>query len=79
MDVLWAPWRLEYILGPKADQCPFCLPEDTGEDRARRVLHRGRTCFVIMNIFPYNNGHLMLCPYRHLMNLVDLTPGRVTS
>jgi len=74
MDVLWAPWRLEYILGPKADQCPFCLPEHTDDDERRRVLHRGRTCFVIMNIFPYNNGHLMICPYRHLMNLVDLTP-----
>lgn len=73
MDVLWAPWRLDYILGPKGDECPFCLPEHTDEDERRRVLYRGRKCFVIMNIFPYNNGHIMVCPYRHLMNLVDLT------
>ncbi|BBD07681.1 HIT family protein [Desulfovibrio ferrophilus] len=72
MEVLWAPWRLEYILGPKPDSCPFCLPEHTDEDTARRVLYRGRKAFVIMNIFPYNNGHLMVCPYRHVMNLVDL-------
>lgn len=73
MDVLWAPWRLDYILGPKADECPFCMPDNTDDDERRRVLYRGRKCFVIMNIFPYNNGHLMVCPYRHLMNLVDLT------
>ncbi|MGE4298561.1 MAG: HIT domain-containing protein [Desulfovibrionaceae bacterium] len=72
MDVLWAPWRLDYILGPKPDTCVFCLPEHTDEDRQRRVLYRGRHCFVIMNIFPYNNGHLMVTPYRHVMQLTDL-------
>lgn len=72
MEVLWAPWRLDYILGPKPDTCPFCLPGRTDEDERRRVLYRGRKAFVIMNIFPYNNGHLMVCPYRHVMNLVDL-------
>ncbi|WP_461209612.1 HIT family protein [Desulfocurvus sp. DL9XJH121] len=72
MEVLWAPWRLDYILGPKPDSCPFCLPGRTDEDEARRVLYRGDKAFVIMNIFPYNNGHLMVCPYRHVMNLVDL-------
>lgn len=72
MEVLWAPWRLDYILGPKPDSCPFCLPDHTDEDEQRRVLYRGEHAFVIMNIFPYNNGHLMVCPYRHVMNLVDL-------
>ncbi len=72
MDVLWAPWRLEYILGPKPDRCVFCLPDHTDEDEDRYVLHRGRLAFVIMNIYPYNNGHLMVCPYRHVMTLLDL-------
>ena len=74
MEVLWAPWRLDYILGPKPDSCPFCLPGHTDEDERRRVLYRGEHAFVIMNIYPYNNGHLMVCPYRHVMNLVDLEP-----
>ncbi len=74
MDVLWAPWRLEYILGPKPDQCVFCLPEHTDEDEERLVLHRGERAFVIMNRYPYNNGHLMVCPFRHVMSLLELEP-----
>ncbi|MDL2266360.1 HIT domain-containing protein [Desulfovibrio sp. OttesenSCG-928-G15] len=72
MKQLWAPWRIEYILGPKPDSCVFCLPEHTGEDEERLILFRGAYNFVIMNKFPYNNGHLMVTPYRHLMNLCDL-------
>ncbi len=72
MEVLWAPWRIDYILGPKPDSCVFCLPEHTGEDRERLVLYRGARNFVIMNKFPYNNGHIMVTPYRHVMSLTDL-------
>lgn len=72
MDVLWAPWRLDYILGPKPDECVFCIPECSDEDEKRLVLHRGKTCFVIMNKFPYNNGHLMVTPYRHVCCLTEL-------
>lgn len=71
-SVLWAPWRIDYILGPKPDACVFCLPETTDEDRDRLVLARGRHAFVIMNKFPYSNGHLMVTPYRHVSTLVDL-------
>lgn len=74
MDVLWAPWRMDYILGPKPDACVFCIPEHTGEDRDRLVLGRARHCYVIMNKFPYNSGHLMICPYRHTSCLTDLSP-----
>jgi len=73
MEVLWAPWRLDYILGPKPDACVFCLPEHTGEDVERLILYRGKYNFVIMNKYPYNNGHLMVTPYRHVMHLADLT------
>mgnify|MGYP001199865435 CR=1 FL=1 len=74
MDVLWAPWRLDYILGPKPDECVFCLPSHTREDRERLILHRGKHCFVIMNKYPYNNGHLMVTPYQHVMTLTALKP-----
>lgn len=73
MKQLWTPWRINYILGPKPDECVFCIPRDTGEDEERLVLYRGRHCFVIMNKFPYNNGHIMVCPYRHVMKLEDLS------
>lgn len=75
MKQLWAPWRIDYILGAKPDDCVFCLPKTTEEDRERLILRRGRECFVIMNKFPYNNGHIMVCPYRHVMALEDLTPS----
>lgn len=74
MEVLWAPWRLDYILGPKPDSCVFCIPEHTDEDEERLILYRGKHNFVIMNKFPYNNGHIMVTPYRHIMNIADLTP-----
>ncbi len=72
MDRIWAPWRIEYILGPKPDQCIFCIPESTEEDEERLILFRGKTCFVIMNQFPYNNGHLMVSPYSHVYSIIDL-------
>ncbi|MDD6180579.1 MAG: HIT family protein [Desulfovibrionaceae bacterium] len=73
MKQLWAPWRIEYILGPKPDSCVFCLPEGREEDAERLILHRGPSCFVVMNKFPYNNGHLLVIPYRHVMDLASLT------
>ena len=73
MDILWSPWRMEYILEPKPDQCIFCLPETTEEDEERLVLHRGKTAFVIMNKFPYNSGHLLIVPFRHTRQYCDLT------
>ena len=71
MDILWSPWRMDYILGPKPDQCVFCLPE--GEDEERLVLFRGKTAFVIMNKYAYNSGHLLVVPYRHFSEYSLLT------
>lgn len=73
MDVLWAPWRMHYILGPKPDECVFCIPNNTEDDERRKILFRGQTAFVVMNIFPYNNGHMMVAPYRHVPCVTDLT------
>ncbi len=72
METLWAPWRMEYILGPKADACIFCLPESREEDESRLVLYRGMHAFVIMNKYPYNSGHLLVTPLRHVMDFCDL-------
>ena len=69
---LWAPWRLDYIKGPKADECIFCAKPDDGDDRATYIVHRGEHCFAILNAFPYNNGHLMISPYRHVPSIEEL-------
>ena len=79
MKQLWCPWRLDYILGPKPDSCVFCLPDHTDEDEERLVLYRGRWNFVIMNKYPYNNGHLMVTPYRHAMSILELSDDESTE
>lgn len=74
---LWTPHRMAYILQDKPEHdddgaCPFCrAPHRTDEDGL--VVHRGATCFVVMNLFPYNPGHLLVCPYRHVPAYLDLT------
>jgi ATP adenylyltransferase len=72
MKRLWAPWRLEYIQSPEAEGCIFCINENTLEDPVRLVVARGEHSFVIMNRFPYSNGHLMISPYRHASNLAEI-------
>ena len=76
-QVLWAPWRLEYILGEKESGCIFCsrVQQSPDNDEKNLILTRGETCFVIMNRYPYNNGHLMVVPYRHTGDLTELTPA----
>ena len=77
---LWAPWRMDYILGPKPDSCVLCLPpDDLSHDEERLVLYRGKTAFVIMNKFPYNNGHIMVAPLRHVMDLPLLAAEESTE
>lgn len=66
MKTLWAPWRIEYILSEKPDYCIFCNAVEQKDDAKTLVLYRGKHSFVIMNAFPYNNGHLMVTPYKHL-------------
>jgi ATP adenylyltransferase len=71
---LWAPWRLEYIKGPKDDECIFCTKPALGDDEQARIVARGQLCFVMLNTFPYNNGHLMVSPYEHVPSLEALAP-----
>jgi ATP adenylyltransferase len=69
---LWAPWRLEYIRGPKDDECIFCRAVESDDDERYGVVHRGERCFVILNLFPYTNGHLMVAPFEHVGRLQDV-------
>jgi ATP adenylyltransferase len=71
---LWAPWRLSYVAGPKDPGCVFCAAPAAGDDRAALIAHRGALAFVILNRFPYNSGHLMVVPFRHVARLDDLSP-----
>jgi ATP adenylyltransferase len=73
-ELLWAPWRMEFIGGEPEPGCLFCRTgRPGGDDGANLVLWRGPSAFVIMNRFPYSNGHLMVAPYRHGGALGDLT------
>ncbi len=64
MKQLWAPWRMQYILGPREQGCVLCV--DPAEDADRLVLHRSRSSLVMLNKFPYTNGHLLVVPVRHV-------------
>lgn len=79
LERLWTPHRMVYIQGEgkpqDADdeqQCPFCAAPGKGDEDAL-IVHRGRAAFVILNLFPYNSGHLLVCPYRHVADYTDLT------
>jgi len=74
MQQLWAPWRMSYITNAKEEGCIFCNREHEGNDRERLVLHRGKHTIVMLNKYPYNNGHLMVAPKRHVASLEDLKP-----
>ncbi|MGM0439874.1 MAG: HIT family protein [Chlamydiota bacterium] len=71
-EYLWAPWRIEYILQEKPDYCVLCDTEERS-DRERLIVKRGRHSYVVLNFYPYNNGHLMVCPYKHTNTLADLS------
>ncbi len=72
MKVLWAPWRIEYVLGQKEPGCPFCPPEIKLPDEKRLILYVDEQTLVVMNKFPYNTGHLLVCPRRHVPEMDDL-------
>ena len=78
LERLWTPHRMAYIRGENkpsdgtSDECPFCrIP--TLDDEAGLLVHRGATTYVVLNLYPYSPGHLMVCPYRHVADYTDLT------
>jgi ATP adenylyltransferase len=74
MNRLFAPWRMKYILDNKKENgCIFCNFPEENKDEKRLILARSEKCFIMLNAFPYNNGHLMVSPYRHIADYDDLS------
>jgi len=74
---IWAPWRLAYVTDASKDieeECIFCAKPEAEDDEANLIVHRGKGCFVMLNLFPYTNGHLMVAPFEHIARLQDLAP-----
>ena len=79
---IWAPWRLAYVKDASKDieeECIFCAKPAAGDDEANLVVHRGERCFVILNKFPYTNGHLMVAPYEHVATLPEVEAETVAE
>ena len=78
MKVLWAPWRMEYIVSEqKGKGCVFCAGDDRSEDEKRLILYAGSLTIVMMNRFPYTNGHLLVAPIRHVSGLDSLNEEEI--
>ncbi len=77
MERLWAGWRMSYIESARQEGggCLFCRKPASGQDQDEGVVARGRTCFILLNAFPYNPGHLMVAPYRHVDSVAELDPA----
>ncbi len=74
MENMWAPWRMQYITGEteKHDGCVFCTLPEEKDDAKNLIVHRSLHCYVILNRFPYNNGHVMVIPYEHTSDILSL-------
>ena len=82
MERLWSPWRLAYVTSastPGSSECIFCAAAAAAPGEAPLVVARGRHTFVILNLFPYNNGHLMVVPNRHIASLAAATPEELAE
>jgi ATP adenylyltransferase len=73
VDHLWSPWRLKYVTDAKPQGCIFCLGAEASAKADPLVVFQGALAYVILNLYPYNNGHLMIVPYRHESSLAGLT------
>jgi ATP adenylyltransferase len=72
MDRIWSPWRYRYITTADAAQdCIFCVKPAENRDEQNYIVHRGERCFVLLNLYPYTSGHLMIAPYEHVAALED--------
>ncbi len=72
MKRLWRPWRIKYILSPKPQNCVLCEKIADNKDRENYILYRGLKGCIMLNLYPYNSGHLMVVPFRHVPSLEDL-------
>ena len=74
VDHLWAPWRMGYVTAEQGDGCIFCTKPAAGDDEASQILYRGELAFIMLNAFPYNAGHLLAAPFRHVGDALEMTP-----
>ena len=74
LDRLWAPWRSTFLSARKGGPCIFCRAKRARADRRHHVIARERVAFALLNRYPYNNGHVMVAPYRHVGELGALSP-----
>ncbi|MCF7874969.1 MAG: HIT domain-containing protein [Candidatus Omnitrophica bacterium] len=72
MDKLWAPWRIKYVSQKKDSGCLFCKINKQKKDKKNHIILRSLHCFVVLNRYPYNNGHLLVTPYRHTSDFEKL-------
>ncbi|MFB3739506.1 MAG: HIT domain-containing protein [Candidatus Velamenicoccus archaeovorus] len=82
MDRIWSPWRMRYIESAKAgdeDGCIFCDLPARGDDAGTHILSRGARAFAMLNTYPYNPGHVMVAPFRHVGDLEDLSPEELAD
>jgi ATP adenylyltransferase len=79
MEQIWAPWRIQYIQMEKPSGCILCEKPAQKSDTRNYILYRGSQNFVIMNSYPYNPGHLMVAPYRHVASLDGLTDDELSE
>lgn len=70
-EVLFAPWRYEYLVAEKSEGCIFCEAAESADEESGLVVYRGRRVFVLLNRYPYTNGHLMVAPFEHRARLSD--------
>jgi ATP adenylyltransferase len=80
---LWTPYRIAYIRTnqerePEVDECPFCVAPTLSDEDAL-IVHRGTHAYVLLNLYPYNSGHLLVCPYRHVATYDEATPEEVAE
>ena len=85
LERLWTPHRMVYLdgqdkpTGPGQPECPFCRAAAAGDDAQALVVARGTTVFTVLNLYPYNSGHLMVLPYRHVADYTELEPAEMTE
>lgn len=76
---IWAPWRIEYILSPKLKKCIFCSAIKEKSDEKNFIIERAKKCFVILNKYPYTNGHIMIVPYEHISDIEKIDIKTLTE
>jgi ATP adenylyltransferase len=81
MDFIWSPWRYDYLAsgGQKPQTCVFCVTDDRTHDAARLIAFRGTYNFIILNLFPYTSGHVMVAPYDHLNTIAAAKPEQLSE